>query len=221
MKKFLKYFVLVIAILALPFAIHAEGEKDTTSTNNDKPNVYIFRGEGCPHCEEAMEFFNGLSDDVKSQFNLVEYETWYNAENNSLMTQVMAFLKDKEASGVPYIIIGKKTYNGFTKDWEEEMLSDIKELVASDNPYDAIKEMEAVQDHNSTIVGIVTIVIILVFIGFIVYSRLSNKENDGSEKKEEPQKREASKTQEVKNAEIIDEKKNVQSKSSKKSQSKK
>ena len=99
MKK-IKYLLVAAIILLFPFIASAKG----------KITVYVFRGEGCPHCEEALEFFDELSQDeeYKDIFKLVTYEVWYDEENQTLMKSVADALGE-DVSGVPYIIIGTKT----------------------------------------------------------------------------------------------------------------
>ena len=102
MKK-LKYLViLLIAALIIPFTVYAEGEENTESK---EVNVDLFRGEGCPHCQEAEEWLESIEEEYGSYFKVVDYEVWYNQENSELMTEV-AKARGESAEGVPYIIIG-------------------------------------------------------------------------------------------------------------------
>ncbi len=102
---FIFLLTLGIAIPVLVFADDAEKEPVT---------VYMFRGEGCPHCEEALEWFN--SEDTQEEygkyFKLETYEVWNNGGNAMLMDSVAEKL-NVEAGGVPFIVIGKETYDGF------------------------------------------------------------------------------------------------------------
>ena len=62
MKK-LKYLViLLIAALVIPFTVHADGEE------SKEVKVYFFRGEGCPHCVEAEEWFITIEEEYGSYF---------------------------------------------------------------------------------------------------------------------------------------------------------
>ena len=121
MKK-LKYLViLLIAALIIPFTVNAEGEE----SESKEVKVYLFRGEGCPHCQEAEAWFQSIEEEYGSYFEIVSYETWYNQENAELMQRV-AKARGEEASGVPYIIIGNQSWNGFTESYEQEMINEIK-----------------------------------------------------------------------------------------------
>ena len=77
MKK-IKYLVLLlVATLLIPVAVFATDEEavaeDTTATSNEV-NVYFFRGEGCPHCEEAEQWFQSIEEEYGSYFKIVDYE---------------------------------------------------------------------------------------------------------------------------------------------------
>ena len=157
MKK-IKYLVLLlVATLLIPVAVFATDEEavaeeaateevtaaeDTTATSNEV-NVYFFRGEGCPHCEEAEQWFQSIEEEYGSYFKIVDYETWYNEENAKLMEKV-ADIRGEEASGVPYIIVGDKSWNGFTKDYGDEILSQIQTVFAQDvaDRYDVMKYLD-------------------------------------------------------------------------------
>ena len=92
-----------------------------------KVAVYLFRGEGCPHCEEAMEWFNSIKEDYGNLYVLIDYETWYNEENASLMSKV-AESRGDSGMGVPYIVIGDNSWEGFTDSYKEEIINQIKKV---------------------------------------------------------------------------------------------
>ena len=130
MKK-IKYLILVFTLLLLmPFGVSAK----------DKVNVYLFRGDGCPHCAEAEEFFSKIEKEYGKYYNLIGYEVWYNKDNATLMEEVAKKL-GTEASGVPFIVIGEKYYSGFAESMEEEIKTVIKEVYDSENKTDVINDM--------------------------------------------------------------------------------
>ena len=91
----------------------------------EKINVYIFKGEGCGYCEKALTFFNGLDEEYKSYFNLIEKEVWNNQDNATQMQKVADHFNE-DVGGVPYIIIGDKTFQGFAETYEEDIKAAIK-----------------------------------------------------------------------------------------------
>lgn len=105
-----------------------EKEEAKLDTYKDgKVAVYLFRGEGCPHCTEAEEWFKKAKEENGDIFTVIDYEVWYNSENSDLMKKV-AKARGENVSGVPYIIIGDKSWNGFTSSYEDGMLQEIKKL---------------------------------------------------------------------------------------------
>lgn len=132
MKK-LKYLVLLLAVmLVMPFTVFAEGEENegepvvTSEENADQRAViYFFRGEGCGHCAEAEAWFESIQEEYGSKFVIKDYETWYDSNNSDLMKQVAESRGEYDETnfGVPYILIGDKSWMGFS---EATMADEIK-----------------------------------------------------------------------------------------------
>ena len=186
--KVLKYLVVLLAIfLIMPFAVFAEEEASNNDENtteeassNDnsdskKVNVYFFRGEGCSHCAEAEEWFDSIKEEYSEYYNLIDYEVWYNTDNSDLMQKV-ADARGEEAEGVPYIIIGDKSWNGFDSSYEEDMINQIKSVYAQDvkDRYDIMTLLTdsktSKKDSNaSDILVLLAIIIVAGGIGFVIY----------------------------------------------------
>lgn len=160
MKKINYLLVAITFLFLLPFGVDAK----------EKINIYFFRGEGCPHCEEAEEFFDSIKDEYGKYYNLVDYETWYDSGNADLMKKVASKLGE-DASGVPYIIIGKKTWNGYASSYNDEITSAIKKEYdkSSSDRYDVIKDMNGKNEKNNISGDIAAILIIILVVGGIVY----------------------------------------------------
>lgn len=186
--KVLKYLVVLLAIfLIMPFAVFAEEEASNNDENtteeassNDnsdskKVNVYFFRGEGCSHCAEAEEWFDSIKEEYSEYYNLIDYEVWYNTDNSDLMQKV-ADARGEEAEGVPYIIIGDKSWNGFVSSYEEDMINQIKSVYAQDvkDRYDIMTLLTdsktSKKDSNaSDILVLLAIIVVAGGIGFVIY----------------------------------------------------
>lgn len=168
MRK-LRFAVLFLILLMIPFVAKAESKKI---------NVYIFRGEGCPHCEEALEFFDSLEKDEEysKYYNLVKYEVWNNKDNAKLMEEV-AKAYDEEASGVPYIIIGEKTYSGYSSASDDEIKEAIKAAYNDKEYKDIVKEVKEgtfKSDKDSLPVVpiiIISVVAVAVIILLVVFTK--------------------------------------------------
>ena len=131
MKKFKYVLLILLAILILPFGVFAEGEEETTEAAEDNKEViiYFFRGEGCSHCAETEEWFKSIEEEYGSKYEIKDYETWYNEDNANLMTKVAKVRGEEEtATGVPYIIIGDKSWIGFTEEYKDQIIEKINEM---------------------------------------------------------------------------------------------
>ena len=153
MKSLKILFILLVALL-IPVVAFAEDEDTDAATTEDgevvmaeegsnEVNVYFFRGEGCSHCAEAEAWFESIEEEYGSKFKIVDYETWYNSENAELMQKV-AKARGETAEGVPYIIVGNKSWNGFAEDYADEILAQIESEFETnvDERYDIMKLME-------------------------------------------------------------------------------
>lgn len=176
MKK-LKLLLVFLVALVLPVMVYAEGEE------NKEVNVYLFRGEGCPHCEEAIEWFNSIDEEYGSKFNIVDYETWYDEENAELMQKV-AEARGEEASGVPYIIIGNKSWNGFTDSYESEMIAEIESEYAKAEadrydimtllPEGSTKKNKDKDKESNDVLALIVILVVVGGVCFGIYKARSN-----------------------------------------------
>ena len=83
---------------------YTEPVKPTTEAH--EVTIYIFRGNGCPHCTNAVQYFNTHH---KEKVNVVTYEVWYNSNNKNLYSLV-ANEFDLNSRGVPFIIVGDTYY---------------------------------------------------------------------------------------------------------------
>lgn len=140
MKKFRFLLILVVSILVLPLFVNAEVKPDVDfDYDSDLVPIYFFRGEGCPHCAEAEEWFASVNDQIKNKAVLVGYETWGNEDNAKLLEQVGEVMK-QDVEGVPYIVIGNKSWSGFSKDYENDILETIDKVynTKKDERYDVL-----------------------------------------------------------------------------------
>ena len=122
MKKFLKLFV--ITVLAIFVVGTAKALEKPEVTDHEKINVYIFRGSGCSHCYEALSFLYGLNGEYDDYMNVVSYEIWENQNNASLAKDVAKKLGE-ELQGVPYIVVGNRSFAGFGESTGTEILETV------------------------------------------------------------------------------------------------
>ena len=143
-----------------------------------KINVYIFEGDGCPHCAEAIEWFEGTlaeDEEYKDLYKLVKYEVWYNEENADLMKEVASEL-GTEASGVPFIVIGDKYFSGFSaENTPGQIKTTIKEKYLDEEYQDVVKAVKngtSIKKGESApilpiiIISAITVVVVIALVFF-------------------------------------------------------
>ena len=153
-----KYIAFLLLILLMPTIALAKVESNTLSEaikdegiendlgdyddNEEKPVIYLFRGKGCSHCYEFLEYAStDLVKNYGDKFRLQTYEVWNNKDNANLMQSVSDYFNDN-ASGVPYIVIGEKTFNGYSKSMNKDIESAIDKLNESEKKFDVLKKVD-------------------------------------------------------------------------------
>jgi len=97
-----------------------------------KTIVYIFWGDGCPHCEAARPFLRSL-EQANPDMEIREYEVWGSPENQALFAK-MAAVFEFEPKYVPTIIIGERYWEGFAEEMQPELESAIAECAKTSCP---------------------------------------------------------------------------------------
>ena len=102
MKKICSYLI-ILFLLILPLNVFAYKDDEIT--------LYLFHGDGCPHCEEEIKYLKSIEKKYDN-FKIIKYEVWYNDENAKLLEKVNdAFSISKV--GVPTNVIGSTVISGF------------------------------------------------------------------------------------------------------------
>lgn len=113
--KYIKYIIFT----ALAFFIC------TSISAKEAVKLYLFYGDGCPHCAAEKEYLNELQMKYKN-LEIVTYEVWYNEENATLMQDVKAKL-GKNNSYIPFTVIGETSFVGFNSSFENAIENVVKE----------------------------------------------------------------------------------------------
>ena len=112
----------------------------------DKLNIYVFWGSTCPHCEELFNYLDSIKKDFGDMVRIYGFEVWDNEENGQIMDKFLSkFGKETGSRSVPFFIIGKEDFSGYssangmeireaiTKQYENlENLDNYKSLLASE-----------------------------------------------------------------------------------------
>lgn len=148
-----KLVIILITLLVLGFfggigvLAYKNNQKSIQNTDSniedivfdeEKVNMYLFWGDGCPHCEELMKFLDNIEEEYKDLYNLYKFEVWHNEDNSQLMDQV-ADKFGKEANGVPFLVIGEESFIGYNEVMNKDIKKAIKEQVKND--FDVYQEL--------------------------------------------------------------------------------
>lgn len=185
MKKIILVMLLALSII-LPSSVYASSENKIT--------IYLFRGDTCPHCEDALEYLNEHRDKIEG-YEFVTYEAWENEANSKLLKEVDKKLEiaEKDIGSVPLFVVGDKYIMGYknssTIDEVLNYAKEIKEGEYKDIVEEAANELKSTEStlkfkalslndifpEPNPIVNIVIYsifgLLILGFIGMIAFSR--------------------------------------------------
>lgn len=116
MKKNIFWLLL---LLLLPTVIDAK-----------EVNLYLFHGDGCPHCAKEREYLKELEEEYE-QLNINLYEVWYDEENQELMEKVKTAL-NANTNYVPFTVIGNKYMVGFNDNTKTSIKNNIESCIKDD-----------------------------------------------------------------------------------------
>ena len=137
MKKF--YWLIIFMICLIPFNVCAisDSYEDKiyeivdVEKDSDKINIYLFRGEGCPHCAQEEEWLNSIKEEYGDYVNIYDFEVWHNDDNAKKLDKVKKEL-DSESTSIPFTVIGDNYYVGFSDITSSKMENQIKEYLDLD-----------------------------------------------------------------------------------------
>jgi cytochrome c biogenesis protein CcdA/glutaredoxin len=115
LKKLL--LILILFSLVIPSVISEDSTID----------LYLFYGQGCPHCSQAKVFLDDIKGDY-SGLNIIEKEIYFNDNNRELFEQ-MANSYGKQIQGVPTIFINGKMFVGFSNSIKDSLENEIEHCI--------------------------------------------------------------------------------------------
>lgn len=105
----------------------------------EKVNLYLFWGDGCPHCEAEQKFLTELEEEFPN-LKITKYEVWYNEKNQELLN-LIASKTNQTLTGVPVTIIGQTTIKGFATPTEQEIKRAV-EYYTENKHQDIVQEIQ-------------------------------------------------------------------------------
>lgn len=110
----LKRIISVLGIIIVTLVVTMPNVKA-----KEQVNLYLFWGDGCPHCAAEKEYLSELQKEYDN-LNVNLYEVWYNEENEAFLDQIATELNEN-FNGVPVTIIGQTVITGFSTSTEQQL----------------------------------------------------------------------------------------------------
>lgn len=124
MNKIKKLIILLLFVVIFPVSVKAD----------NVVNMYLFYGDGCPHCAEEEKFIEEYLESEKSA-KLIKYEVWHSEENRKTWVKIQDKLNNHE-TGVPYLIIGDKVIVGYLDGVTDEKIKSAIKKYKTDKKYE-------------------------------------------------------------------------------------
>lgn len=168
MKKIIKFVLFLLLIIPTSTLALSKDYNDYVGKyynikNNEKVNVYLFYSKICPHCQKEEKYFETLKEKYQDKINIYTYEVTENKTNNEIMKSLKKELKEN-SQGVPFTIIGSKTFLGYDESLNERIENTIEsyldENTKTNNTY-TIPILGKIEAKNASII------LIAIILGFI------------------------------------------------------
>jgi len=114
-----KRIVCTLFILILVFPPNARSLAQTPEPDDYPVHIYVFWGEGCPHCAKARPYFEGLAQKYP-QIIYHAYEIYHDSAGQELFTD-MAAANGFEISGVPTTLVGQYLMVGYSEEYNAQI----------------------------------------------------------------------------------------------------
>ena len=125
LKQPLKFLLLFLVLTALSLGLH-----QSAAAQEDVPHpvhIYIFWGEGCPHCAVAKPWLESLETRYPGVY-VHDYEVYYNEANRELWYK-FATNYNFEPTGVPTIFIGPYYLPGYSESVNDQFEQVVKDCL--------------------------------------------------------------------------------------------
>jgi glutaredoxin len=135
--------LLLLVTLVLGLSGRTNPVEEQVSTSGQPVIIYLFWGDGCPHCAAAKEFLTGLVNRYSS-VEVKPYEVWNEPQNQEIFKK-MAAAFNFEPQGVPAIFIGNRYWIGYSDQIGEEIEAYVKNCAengCADRGHEAIHAID-------------------------------------------------------------------------------
>ena len=132
MKKIISLFLIFFMsfIIFLPH-VNAKEEENIV-------NLYLFHSDTCRHCQEETKLLEELEEE-HDNLRVYKYEI-SNKENSDLLGKVTNIF-DVRISGVPFTVIGEKTFSGYSSENTKRTFEAVIEYYSNHGYQDQVGEL--------------------------------------------------------------------------------
>ncbi len=128
--------LLVVVFLFVIVKFNNSGNQsgvEISGSNSPKVDLYLFWGDGCPHCAKEEIFLKSIESKYPD-LRMQKFEVWNHQSNANLMLKVAKEL-GANAGGVPFTIIGDQYFSGFDESYTAPKIeARIKECIDGNCP---------------------------------------------------------------------------------------
>lgn len=173
MKRVVKILLLILLIVPFNVFAYSSDYNDVvapitgTKVDDNKINLYLFKGDGCPHCAQEEKWLKEITDEYGDCLNIYEFEVWYNEENSNYLNEVRSVLGDTKSNGVPYTVIGDSYFVGYSEAIGSRIESKIKEYIRLDENTSSSTDNANIPVLGKVDMKTVSISLVAVVLGFI------------------------------------------------------
>lgn len=114
-----KLTVVAILLLILVFSHNTWGLAQTPEPEGFPVYIYLFWGEGCPHCAQAKPYFESLAKKYP-QIVYRSYEIYYDEAGRKMFEDIAA-TNGFEISGVPTALVGQYLMVGYSEEYNPQI----------------------------------------------------------------------------------------------------
>lgn len=110
--------VFLFVIVKLSNAENNQANKqgiEITGSTSPKVDLYLFLGDGCPHCAQEEIFLKSMESKYPD-LRIQRFEVWEHQNNARLMLEVAKKLQTN-IGGVPFTVVGDKSFVGFDESY--------------------------------------------------------------------------------------------------------
>lgn len=140
MKKII-FSLITIMMLISPIYAKAESKNEVT--------IYMFRGNTCPHCEEALEYLKSHEEEIPKDIKFLTYEVYDNSKNNDLLQRIEKKLnfKEDDIGSIPLFVVGNEYVLGYSSAADLKKVFNLAESAKDSDDYEDIVSKE-IKDSN-------------------------------------------------------------------------